>query len=207
MQPRRRLRPARPHARILLKGAHPFGVRPLYFRPPATHFSNIPTAPIARLGSIPEGKAGMIATLRAMRQFARDAVRDPAQKIRTLAIHLTHELPPRSYQREVKRLHEFVRDEIRYVRDPAGVELVSTPARTLEIRAGDCDDKSVLLAALLESLGHPAQFKVIGLNGGPFSHVFVETKIGHSWVPLETIINRPMGWYPNGITSHYILKV
>lgn len=142
-----------------------------------------------------------------MRDMARAAIRDPAQKIRTLAMQLVANLPPRSYQREVYRLHQFVRDDIRYVRDPVGVELVSTPARTLDTRAGDCDDKSVLLAALLESLGHPTRFKAIALKGGPFSHVYVETKIGEAWVPLETIINRPMGWYPNGVTSHYILKV
>lgn len=182
-------------------------MRPLYVRQPAPQLADIPTGAIARLGAIPEGKAGMVATLRAMRQYARDAIRDPAQKIRTLAMRLTAGLPSRSYQQEAAALHRFVRDEIRYVRDPVGVELVSTPARTLETGQGDCDDKSVLLAALLESLGHPARFVAIGLNGGPFSHVLVETKIGEAWVPLETIIDRPPGWYPRGITSRYLLKV
>lgn len=194
-------------------------MRPLYLQYPALTLAKLERsfgtsapvgdlqAPVARLATIPDGKAGMVATLKAMRQFARDAIRDPKQKIRSLALDIVASLPARSRIMEVKWLHEFVRDEIRYVRDPVDVELVSTPARTLEVRQGDCDDKSTLLAALLESVGHPARFKAVGLNGGPYSHVFVETKLGESWVPLETIINRPIGWYPQGITSSYILKV
>lgn len=202
--------------------AHPSRVRPLYLQRPTltlrklqdTYGTSAPVGdlpprggPIARLTNVPEGTGGTVATLKAMRQYARDAVRDPKQKIRSLALDIVCTLPARSWGNEVGALHEFVRDEIRYVRDPVGVELVSTPARTLETRQGDCDDKSTLLASLLESIGHPARFKAVGLNGGPFSHVYVESKIGGSWVPLETIINRPMGWYPKGITSRYILKV
>ena len=166
-----------------------------------------PAKPIARTMQIPDGHAGTVVTLKAMRDFVRAAVRDPFQKIRTVAGDILMGVPPRAFQREVYKLHEFVRDQIRYVKDPVGVELVSTPARTLETRTGDCDDKSTLLAALLESTGHPARFKAIGLHGGPLSHVYVETKIGETWVPLETIINRPPGWFPEGITSHYLMKV
>lgn len=194
----------------MLQGAHSIGVRLLYVRRPqlsAPLGDVTPARPIARLGSIPDGRAGTVATLKQMRQLTRDAIRAPNQQVRTLAQRLVEFLPSRSYAREVHRLHQFVRDEIRYVRDPVGVELVSTPTRTLETRQGDCDDKSVLLAALLESIGHPARFKAVALHGGPLSHVYVETKIGESWVPLETIIDRPMGWFPMGITSHYLLKV
>lgn len=163
--------------------------------------------PVATLASIPEGKAGTIATLKIMRQFARDAIRAPSQQIRELALNIIAALPARSFGREVARLHAYVRDEIRYVRDPVDLESVATPEKTLALKQGDCDDKSTLLAALLESTGHPARFVTVGFNGAPFSHVYVETKIGESWVSLETIIQRPMGWYPLNATSRYILKV
>jgi len=163
--------------------------------------------PIATLVSIPDGKAGTIATLKIMRQFARDAIRSPSQQIRNLALDIVSILPARSFGREVARLHAYVRDQIRYVRDPVDLESVATPEKTLEIGQGDCDDKSTLLAALLESTGHPARFVAVGFGGAPFSHVYTESKIGESWVPLETIIPRPMGWYPPNATSRYILKV
>lgn len=165
------------------------------------------------LGSIPNGFAGTKETLRIMRDFARQAVRDPRQIVRQKAESLVRDLPPRKYFAEVRALHEFVRDQIRYLRDPVGVERVATPEATLEIGQGDCDDKATLLAALLDSIGHPAQFVAVGLNGEGFSHVLVETKVNNTgnarrdWMPLETIIDRPAGWFPSGVTSAYRLKV
>jgi hypothetical protein len=65
----------------------------------------------------------------------------------------------------------------------------------------------VLIAALLQATGHPAQFIAVGLNGQPLSHVLTQTLIGTSWVAVETIEKRGLGWMPAGITSHYIVKV
>jgi len=142
-----------------------------------------------------------------MRELAREAVRSPDQHIREVALSIVRGLQQKNWTGEVRALHEFVRDQIRYVRDPVGLELVATPEKVLEYRQGDCDDKSTLLAALLESLGHPARFVAVGIRGGPFSHVLVESKIGASWVPLETILDKPAGWYPPDVTSRYVLKV
>lgn len=167
----------------------------------------LPTPTVARTVAIPDGKAGTVATLRIMRQLARDAIRDPSQKIRNFALQIFADLPPRQWAAEVDRLHSFVRDQIRYVRDPVDLELVATPEKTLELRAGDCDDKATLLAALLEATGHPARFLAVGLNGGPFSHVLTQSKIGPHWISLETIIAKPMGWHPQGVTSNYIMGI
>jgi hypothetical protein len=58
-----------------------------------------------------------------------------------------------------------------------------------------------LLAALLESIGHPCRFVAVGYSRrNEFEHVYVETKIGHTWTALETTMDVPMGWapiYPN----------
>ena len=142
-----------------------------------------------------------------MRDFARASLRSKSQRIREKALDIVAPVPARSWGQEVERLHAFVRDNIRYVRDPVDLESVATPEKTLELGQGDCDDKSTLLASLLESTGHPARFVAVGFGGGPFSHVYTESKIGETWVPLETIIPRPMGWFPSGVTSRYILKV
>lgn len=148
-----------------------------------------------------------MATLKIMRDMARAAIRDPKQTIRQTALDIVRRLPARQWGSEVAALHSFVRDQIRYVRDPVGVETVATPEKTLELRAGDCDDKATLLAAMLESIGHPARFMAIGLNGGPFSHVLTQTKIGPQWVSAETIVPVELGWHPKGVTSSYILNV
>lgn len=164
-------------------------------------------SPKAVLAGIPSGTSGAIATLKVMRTFVRDAVRDPHQVIRDKAASLVADLPPRQWMAQIRRLHEFVRDEIRYLRDPVGVELVQTPVALLSSRQGDCDDKSTLLAALLESIGHPAQFVAVGFGGEGFSHVLVETRMHGGWLPLETILPKPAGWYPEGVTRRYVMSV
>lgn len=161
---------------------------------------------VATLHGLPPGDDATYTTLRIMRQYVREAIRDPNQFLREFALSLVADLPARNWLAEVDALHSFVKNEIRYVQDPVGLELVATPLKTLDYAQGDCDDKSTLLAALLESIGHPAQFVAVGIQGGPFSHVLVETKIGENWVPLETIIDKPRGWFPPDATSAYRLS-
>lgn len=159
----------------------------------------------ARLAGLPSGRAGTLATLNHMRDFVRASIRSPEQIVRERALRILDAagVPQRKYWQSARALHAFVRDEIKYVRDPVGVELVQTPEKTLQLGYGDCDDKSTLLAALLESTGHPARFTVIAFGGNPFSHVLAETRLDNRWVPAETIIPKPLGWFPTGVTEKY----
>ena len=155
------------------------------------------TAPTkATLAQIPNGAAGTRATLRIMSKIVRHYKRQIP--IRELALSLVRDLPGhKNWIGQIKRVHAFVRDSIQYVRDVRGVETVQTPDKTLEYGQGDCDDQAVLLASLLESIGHPTRFVAMkGSTFGPFVHVFTETKVGNQWIPLETTENfeagRPM---------------
>jgi transglutaminase-like putative cysteine protease len=158
----------------------------------------------ARLGAIPNGEAGAAVTMKAMRQLVKDAVRDPSQKIRELALQIVGNA---GYMDQARRLQQWVQQNIRYIQDPPDVELVQTPQYTVQQQAGDCDDQAVLLASLLMTTGHPAQFIAVGMHGQPLSHVLVQTLIGTDWLGAETIIPKPLGWMPGVITSHYILRV
>jgi len=161
------------------------------------------------LAELPSGKAGTVTTLKHMRDFVHAAIRNPSQRIRNKALEIfsVRGVPPRAWYKEICALARFVRDEIRYVKDPVGVELVQTPEATLEIGQGDCDDKSTLLAALLMATGHPAKFIAVGMGGGPLSHVLVQAKCGAGWLPLETIIQKEPGWFPPGVTSKFVLDL
>lgn len=152
---------------------------------------------------LPAGEAGVNETLRRMGEAVKIDKAKPMDwyAIRRLALSLVAGLPPKDYVNEARRLHEYVRDRIRYVKDPDDRELVQSPTATLAIGQGDCDDKSVLLAALLKSIGHPARFKAIAVDGDPrFCHVYVETKLGNSWVACETTEPWPLGAYAPRIT-------
>ena len=149
-------------------------------------------------------------TLRAMRDMVHASLAAPDQTIRQQAIAIIRAsgAAERDWWAEVNALQSWVRDNIRFQRDPEAFELVQTPEKTLEYGIGDCDDKSTLLAALLESMGHPAQFIAIGFDGEQHSHVLVRTKVGETWMPAETILpGVAVGWWPQGVTSSYILKV
>src|SRR5262249_12385107 len=43
---------------------------------------------------------------------------------------------------------------VEYRSDPRGGEYIKSPQETLAAMAGDCEDKSILLISLLESIGH-----------------------------------------------------
>lgn len=137
-----------------------------------------------QLLQIPDGNAGIAETLKIMRQIVRAWKK--SSDLRDLALSYTRGFDQKDWFGEVESLHAMVRDKIRYVRDIRGVETIHTPDQILKRGQGDCDDKAILLASLLESIGHPTRFVAVGVNNGPYSHVFVETKIGNKWIGLET---------------------
>jgi transglutaminase-like putative cysteine protease len=161
----------------------------------------------AKLANLAPGDLGIGQTLRYMRECVRQSLINPQQIVREVALSLVRGVAERHWVGEIKACHAYARDGIRYTQDPDDFELVQTPEKTIQYRAGDCDDKATLLAALLKSLGHPAQFVAVGINGGAFSHVLIETRVGEEWIPAETILPKPLGWYPPDATSRYVLKV
>jgi transglutaminase-like putative cysteine protease len=151
------------------------------------------------LGTVPSGPAGIAATLKIMVGLARQYKKDVG--VRELAGKLVRDLPQYDKMGEIRALHAFVRDHIRYTGDIRGVETLQTPKATLEMGVGDCDDKSLLLASLLLAINLPARFVAIGLNGGQLSHVLTEVRYGKGWLPLETIRPVAAGWFPENVTS------
>lgn len=148
---------------------------------------------------IPSGEDGTRTTLKLMSGLVKAG--KTALPIRQLALSLVHRNGQKDWYGEVRDLHQFVRDHIRYVKDIRGVETLQTPEKTLEIGQGDCDDKSTLLAALLESIGHPTKFIAVGFAPKQYVHVLVATKIGPRWIPLETTEPQEVGWFPPGVKS------
>lgn len=159
-------------------------------------------APPHLRGELPRGQAGARRTLRIMRHMVRECKTDLA--LRALAMELVKHLPQRDIAGQARVLHAFVRDRIRYVGDIDGVETLHTPRQIVRQAQGDCDDKSLLLATLLASIGQKTRFVAVGY-GPAVSHVLVEVRIGSHWVPLETTENVGAGWHPGGITSRIIV--
>ena len=89
-------------------------------------------------------------------------------------------------------------------RTPPGLKVLrrynsNRAGQTMEFGQGDCDDQSVLVASLLESIGHPTRFIAIGFGPANYQHVFAETKVGNKWLPVETTEDWPLGFIPEHI--------
>lgn len=149
---------------------------------------------------MPEGKAGVQATLKMMSELTKAGKKTPA--IRSKAVSLVQNLPQKDRLGEIRNLFNFVQNNIRYVRDIHEVETLHYAEQVLAQESGDCDDKAILLASLLEAIGHPTRFVAVGFKPGEYSHVFVDTIIGNKqWLSLDTTEPYPMGWRPPNIVE------
>lgn len=124
--------------------------------------------------------------------------------VRTAALDIVKGLAQKDYEGELRRIHAWVRDHIRYVHDVNGVETIQTPEQTLHLKQGDCDDKSILVAALLEAIGFSTRFVAIGFKPRCYSHVLVEARLDGHWIPVETTEPVALGWQPLGTAARLV---
>jgi transglutaminase-like putative cysteine protease len=127
--------------------------------------------------------------------------------VRNLALQIVRDVKQKAWLDEVKAIHQYVRDNIRYVKDIRGVETIATPEQTMIMGQGDCDDKSILVASLLEAIGHPTRFVAVSMNNDDFCHVLVETRLGDKWIPVETTEPVELGWYPPKVKQRLVYHV
>lgn len=162
-------------------------------------------APPITLQMIPSGPTGTRKTLSLMRQLVNAGKKAPV--VRQLAVSLTKGLTQKDGISEISALYEFVRDRIRYIKDIRGVETLHTAEMVLQNAQGDCDDKTILLSSLLESIGHKTRIVAVGFSKNSFSHVYPEVLLNNEWVTLETTEPVNIGWRPKNITTSLILNV
>ena len=121
-------------------------------------------------------------------------VRQKAVELTTAGFHDGSGLQQKDFSGEAGRLLAFVRDEIRYVRDIAQVETLHDAVTILRTKAGDCDDKAILLAALLGSIGFEhVRFVAAAWSPDQFSHVWTQVFLNGRWVDLEPTEPLPFG--------------
>lgn len=133
-----------------------------------------------------------------------DGKRDPqirkiAGQVLTGKIAGIEAVAARDWWGEAKALFEYTRQKIRYTLDIANVELYQRPSRSLSQGIGDCDDQTIFLGSILQSVGFPIAIKVIGLKGSKvFQHVFLLVGLPPSdpkqWRPLDPSRPEDAGW-------------
>lgn len=146
------------------------------------------------------GKLTPDKTLRDMRELVRKARSDP--RVYMLARDIAARTNSRDQKVLARALRRWASDRFRYVRDPISVELLSSPTQMIDqimragYMAGDCDEASILTAALLNGAGIPCEFHAVSFSPErPLSHVFTVAKPDGAR-PIEMDIVRPPGAVP-----------
>jgi hypothetical protein len=98
---------------------------------------------------------------------------------------------------QICSIYEYTVGNWSYKRDPRGIEVFQYSNQSLEYGngkysgQGDCDDFSILLASLIESIGCTSRIVLAyGLNGG---HAYAEVYLGKAGGP-ESDVGRMLSW-------------
>lgn len=127
-------------------------------------------------------------------------------KFQELVYGITKGIANKNYRGEVNALFHWTKKNIRYTRDPYGVELVQDVWATLSRGRADCDDFTILLGSECEVMGAP--IRIVTVSTRPDKepvHVYPEACVAGSWLPLDvTVANSYPGWAPTRITDRIV---
>ena len=129
---------------------------------------------------LPEGERGVDETVRRMVRMAHGQYGARSPKVRALAINILNRgrVADKDYYGMIVAIHNYVRDQVRYILDTVGQETLSHPEETLfNSKAGDCDDKVIAEIALLGAIGIKAWPVVAGRAPGEYSHVYLYAQV------------------------------
>ena len=105
------------------------------------------------------------------------------------------DLAPNDKLGELQAIHDFVKYNVRYTKDPYGMEYIQTPPlllRQIEMReqpAGDCDDMTTLSLSMMKSIGYPVATKITSYSPDrKFSHIYGLVFVNNKWIPTDTTV-------------------
>jgi len=167
--------------------------------------------------NLPDGEQGNLLTVSYMSKIARQKSKD--KRVRQVVIQILNDAGTESHNHldEAVAIGEWVKRNVRYMKDPHEEELLTDPLLMLEAietgeARGDCDDMSLLTATLLICAGIKPYFKIIRHKEkkGNFNHIYVVVCEGNYKQPrrafaLDCIIkDRPMGYEMEHASSELI---
>jgi transglutaminase-like putative cysteine protease len=148
---------------------------------------------------VPRGRRGTLRTAGLIARLVREGARDFAVRQHAIQFFRHRRIRPKDRLGEVCALFDWVRRHIRYTRDIFRTELLHTAERMLELRAGDCDDMTILLGALLMATGHPVRLVLVGFDPRRphrYSHIYLEVQVNGRWIAADATMPHPLGWQP-----------
>jgi hypothetical protein len=152
-----------------LKGSHSFI---------PTQQINLPSV---SLGKLKAGIFGNLQTVEYIKKLAHANKGQPPVRRMAEDIIMHYQVRDHFYLDEARAIGDFVKQNIRYIKDPDGIEMLRCPMMMInEIRTkgaslGDCDDMALLVCTLLLSIGIRPQLKVVKYSeqSKSFNHIYV----------------------------------
>jgi len=199
--PRGRILTSRTHARPH-RGVHGFGRLELTG---SMNNGKDASSEIYKVHNIDERLAGVA------RQMMK-SLRDP--RVRQLAVKIVSRrrrtpdeangdggwsIAERDYWNEVKAVFNWMRANVRYIRDMATIDTFAVAMRTIEAHGGDCDDYTIALGALLMSIGYTVRMKTIQTKDSEdWNHIYLQVGLppgkATRWRTLDASVAQPAGW-------------
>jgi hypothetical protein len=153
-----------------------------------------------------EGIQGNYDTVQIMREIAHARKGDPTVRMLAESIMLSQGVGSMDYAHEAKAIGEYVRQKMRYSRDPNGIEQVQDPLLMIDkitrgVAQGDCDDMALLIVTLLLSIGHDPYFRIVKYKPFQpfFSHIYVvDYEKDHGQADERIVLDAILKTYPIG---------
>ena len=141
------------------------------------------------------GDRGVGQTIDLLRKLVDDAVKDPTINVAAIRILQNANVQNFGTLDRLRAIYDWISQPANflYVPDPVGPfgpKETLRPARVLvEIHAGDCDDYTAFLAALLGTIGISTRAVTIAANPNfpnDFSHIYPEAEVSPSvWIAMD----------------------
>jgi hypothetical protein len=95
----------------------------------------------------------------------------------------------------IASLFDWIISELEYKSDPSEGDVWSPPGETCDLKAGDCEDYSILIASVVEHWGGNAQFYIIT------SHAFAAVYVGPRTMDVNPVVGALDTYY--GTSARY----
>ncbi len=142
------------------------------------------------------GKKGVIDILIKMKEVInKNDIYDTERITKETAKDIIKDLDPQDEIGQIEAIYQWVKNNLKYVRDIKGKEEITYPYLILKaIKEGrnyhssDCDDFAILTCALLRSIGFLTRIEVIAYKSKRYNHArcSVYSQTLKRWLPLET---------------------
>jgi len=133
-------------------------------------------------------------TINKMKKYIDHYKRLP--QIREFTVKIIQTEPTKNQLKKVRRIFNWIKDNIYYVSDIYGVETLQSPIQTLINKWGDCDCQTTLIGSMLASVGIPIRIIIVNTRPfGDYNHTYIEAFVNGGWWALDTTNKKgKVGW-------------